>query len=124
LFWYDKPAAYHGEPEVEFFEKIPTHWDESRVLGGRPGEFVSMARRSGEDWFVGTITNDSARKMRIGFDFLPKGKNYIATIYSDDAMVGTATHVRREQRKVDARTVLPVDLAASGGQAIWVQPEK
>lgn len=122
LFWYDKPAAYHDEPEVEFFEKIPTNWDETKVIEGQPGEYVTIARRRGDDWFLGTITNDSARRMKIALDFLPKGKKYIATIYSDDPSVTTATHVRRTQRKVDASTALSVELSPSGGQAIWITP--
>ncbi|HWK05045.1 MAG TPA: glycoside hydrolase family 97 catalytic domain-containing protein [Puia sp.] len=124
LFWYDKPAAYQQEPEVEFFEKIPTSWEETKVLDGQPGEFITMARRQGEDWFLGTITNDSARSTTIALSFLPRGKKYMATIYSDDATVKTATHVRRMQMKVNASTMLTVGLLPSGGEAIWLSPEK
>jgi alpha-glucosidase len=124
LFWYDKPAAYQQEPEVEFFEKIPASWDETRVLDGQPGEFITLARRRGEDWFLGTITNDSARSTKIALSFRPRGKKYIATIYSDDATVPTATHVRRMQMKVNASTTLTVGLLPSGGEAIWLSPEK
>jgi alpha-glucosidase len=57
-------------------------------------------------------------------DFLPRGKKYMATIYSDDPSVSTVTHVRREQKKVDGSTVLTVNLLPSGGQAVWLTPEK
>jgi len=124
LFWYDKPEAYHNEPEVEFFEKIPTQWEETKVLDGRPGEFVAIGRRAGEDWFVGVITNDSARKAVIRFDFLPKNRKYKATIYSDDPSVQTATHVRRQQVTVDETSVMNIDLLPSGGQAMWLTPIK
>jgi len=124
LFWYDKPTAYKGEPEVEFLEKIPTSWDETKVLEGEPGAYITVARRAGEEWFLGAITNDSARRANIAFNFLPRGRKYIATIYSDDPAVVTATHVRREQKKVDASTVLAVNLGPSGGQAIWLKPAK
>jgi alpha-glucosidase len=60
----------------------------------------------------------------IAFDFLPRGRKYVATIYSDDPAATTATHVKREQKKVVASTVLPVSLAPSGGMAIWLSPEK
>jgi alpha-glucosidase len=122
LFWYDKPSDYHGEPEIEFFEKIPASWDETKVLDGMPGEFVSIARRKGEDWFMGTITNDSARNQRLDLGFLPKGKKYLATVYSDDPSVPTATHVRRRQLTVDATTVLDITLQPSGGRAFWFTP--
>lgn len=122
LFWYDKPEAYHNEPEVEFFEKIPTLWEETKVLDGRPGEFVAVGRRAGEDWFVGVITNDSARKTALRFDFLAKDRKYRATIYSDDPSVQTATHVRRQQVIVDMTSVLNLELLPSGGQALWLTP--
>lgn len=124
LFWYDRPAAYRGEPEIEFFEKIPTSWDETKVLDGQPGEYITMARRRGDDWFLGTITNDSARQTKIAFDFLAPGRKYTATIYSDDPSVQTATHVRRAQKTVDASTVLSFELQPSGGQAIWIRLQK
>lgn len=124
LFWYDKPSAYHGEPEIEFFEKMPTTWDETKVLHGEPGQFISMARRSGDEWFVGTMTNNDARTLKFPLNFLDKGEKYIAKIYSDDATATTATKVKVETKKVNASTVLIVSLLPSGGQAIWITPEK
>lgn len=124
LFWYDKPSAYHNEPEIEFFEKIPTTWDETKVVHGEIGHYITTARRSGEDWFVGAITNNDARTLNLSLSFLEKGRKYVAKIYSDDATVPTATKVRMETRKVDASTVLTVSLLSSGGQAIWITPER
>jgi len=123
LFWYDRPSAYQNEPEIEFFEKIPTSWDETKVLDGAPGEYVTIARRKGQEWFIGTITNDSARQVKFALDFLPKGKKYTVTSYSDDPTINTATHVRREQKKATASTVWATSLQASGGQALWLSPE-
>jgi alpha-glucosidase len=122
LYWYDKPAMSNNEPELEFWDHIPTSWDETKVLQGAPGEYITTARRKGEKWFVGTITNNEARTVKVSFSFLPKGKKYIATIYSDDAGVKTNTKVKVEEKKVDASTVLEVKLTASGGQAIWIKP--
>ncbi len=124
LYWYDKPAFAHNEPELEFWDKIPAAWDETRVLQGMPGEYITTARRSGADWFVGTITNNSARTLKLAFSFLPKGKNYIASIYSDDAGVQTATHVKVERVKISSATVINVNLVGSGGQAVWLTPDK
>ena len=122
LFWYDKPAQYGNEPEIEFFEKIPTVWDETKVLEGTPGEYITTARRSGDNWFVGTITNNNARSLKVKLDFLPKGKKYLATIYSDDDKSTTKTKVKSETKKADASTVINVNLVPSGGQAIWIRP--
>lgn len=123
LYWYDKPAYYQNEPELEFWDKIPASWDESKILQGRPGEFVSVARRSGTTWFIGTITNTEARTLKVNFNFLPKGKNYLARIYSDDDLVNTATKVGIQTQTVNSSTVLELKLKSSGGQSIWLQPK-
>lgn len=122
LYWYDKPQFSKDEPELEFWDKIPASWDETRVLQGVPGQFISVARRKGDDWFLGTITNTEHRKMKISFNFLPKGKRYIASIYDDDDKVQTSTKVGVKRIKIDSSSKLDVDLKASGGQAIWITP--
>jgi alpha-glucosidase len=124
LFWYDKPAQSNGEPELEFWDHIPVTWDETRVLQGAPGEYVSVARRKGAEWFLGTITNTDARNVRLSFNFLPSGKTFTAKIYTDDPAVPTHTKVKVEQRKITAATVLDVSLAPSGGHAVWIYPDK
>lgn len=122
LYWYDKPSLSNGEPELEFWDKIPTSWDETKVLQGRPGEFVSTARRKGNDWFIGTITNNEARTVQLKFDFLPKDKKFTACIYSDDDAVHTNTKVKIEKKIITSETILEVKLKASGGQAISLMP--
>ena len=124
LYWYDKPAFSENEPELEFWDKIPVTWDETKVLQGRPGEFISTARRKANDWFIGTITNNEGRNLKLKLDFLPAGKKYIACIYSDDPTVATKTKVKVERKKVSVSTVLDVKLLASGGQAIWLKQEE
>lgn len=123
LYWYDSPGLSHNEPELEFWGHIPTTWDETKVLQGAPGEYITTARRSGSDWFIGTVTNDSARQLKIDFSFLPKGKKYLATLYSDDDSVPTKTKVGIEKMAVDSKTILDVKLKPSGGQAIWLKAE-
>ena len=118
LYWYDKPAFSGNEPELEFWDKIPVTWDETKVLQGKPGEFVSTARRKGEDWYIGTITNNDPRTVKLKFDFLPNGKKYTATIYSDDDAIQTKTKVKVEKKIITSATVLDIKLKASGGQAI------
>lgn len=124
LYWYDKPSDSQHEPELEFWDRIPTTWDETKVLQGRPGEFVSIARRKGEQWFVGSITNNDGRKLRLALDFLAPGKEYLATIYADDPKVSTKTKVGLRTIKVNAKTTIDAPLMASGGQAIWLRPAK
>lgn len=123
LYWYDKPAFSNNEPELEFWDKIPTTWDETKVVQGEPGQYITTARRKGDEWFVGTITNNDARSSKVPLSFLTKGKKYAATIYSDDSTAATKTKVKVERRSVDASTVLNVQLMASGGQAVWIKPQ-
>ncbi|MGC4235757.1 MAG: glycoside hydrolase family 97 N-terminal domain-containing protein [Niabella sp.] len=122
LYWYDHPKMYNGEPEIEFFDKVKTVWDDTKALNGAIGEFVTVARRSGEEWFVGTITNNEARTVAVDFSFLPPGKKYEAKIYSDDDKISTKTKVRIDKKIVTSKTKLNVELKASGGQAIWLKP--
>jgi hypothetical protein len=122
LYWYDKPAYSNNEPELEFWDRIPTSWDETKVLQGKPGEYITTARRKGDEWFIGTITNNEARTIQLTFDFLPKGKKYTATIYSDDDAVQTKTKVGVRKKIITSVTVLEVKLKPSGGQAIWLTP--
>lgn len=124
LYWYDKPEQSQHEPELEFWDRIPTTWDDTRVLAGRPGEFVSTARRKGEEWFLGTITNNEARTLKIPLGFLKPGQRYAATIYADDPKAPGATKVGVRTINVDARSVLEAPLQASGGQAVWIRPLK
>ena len=81
MFWYDNPAMYKGEEELEFWKAIPTVWDESRALDGEIGEYIVQARRSGKEWFVGAMTNTEARTITLTTDFLKPGTKYIVNLY-------------------------------------------
>lgn len=121
LFWYDKAADYGGEPEIEFFEKVPTVWDDTRVLSGEIGQYIAVARRSGDQWFVGAITNNDERHVEIDLGFLEKGKKYTATLYQDDDEAPTKTKVSLDTKTVERGTPLSLDLKASGGAAVWIR---
>jgi alpha-glucosidase len=120
LYWYDKPSDIHDEPELEFFDQVPVVWDDTKVLQGEIGEHVTIARRNGDEWFVGSVTNTEARKLKLPLDFLERNKNYEATVYSDDSSIKTRTHVRIQKIKVNSETILNIELNASGGQAIHI----
>lgn len=123
LFWYDRPGDYQGEPEIEFFEKAPTVWDETRVLHGRIGEYTTVARRSGDQWFIGSITNNEPRSLKIPLDFLHADQNYTAEIYKDDPSAATRTKVGIDRISVNRSQVLEAELLPSGGQAIRIHPD-
>jgi alpha-glucosidase len=122
LYWYDKPEDSRDEPELEFFDRVPTVWDDTKVVDGKIGQFITVARRSKDAWFVGTITNNDARDLELSLSFLPPGQQYAATVYYDDPASPVRTHVSIRHLVVDHSTVLKAHLLPSGGQAIWIRP--
>ncbi len=124
LYWYDQPSAYQGEPEIEFFDKLKTVWDDSKVLNGQLGEYISVARKTGSDWFVGSITNNQARKVTVPTAFLEKGKRYIVKSFQDDDSIQTRTKVAVKEQKVKGGDVLTFKLKASGGVALIISEVK
>lgn len=114
LYWYGKPADFPDRQEIEFWKDLPTVWDETKVLAGTPGQFASIARRKGTDWFMGTITNTEARKIDLPLTFLEPGKKYSLTVYEDDG----SGKIRKQNRTVSSKDRLTANLLGSGGQAI------
>ncbi len=110
------------DPELEFFRQVPTVWDERHVLDGQIGQYITTARRSGDRWFVGTMNAVTRRSLEVPLAFLPRGRAYTAHVYADARPEGGDRAVRIETRRVTAETVLTADLAANGGQAIWIEP--
>ena len=122
LYWYDNPKMYNGEPEIEFFDKVKTVWDDTKALDGEIGEFVTIARRSGEEWFLGTMTNNDARKVSTSLNFLTPNQKYVANIYTDDDNMSTKTKVRVTRLIVDNKSIMQFHLKESGGCAVHFIP--
>ena len=120
----DHPAAYDGQKETEFLKAVPTTWDETRVLNGRPARFITIARRKGQEWYVGSITNWDPREVEVPLSFLRGGK-YSAEIYADGPNAAQQPKESvLEKRSVDAGTVLKLKLAPGGGAAIRIVPAR
>ena len=118
----DYPEHYAGQHDFEFIKQVPTTWDEVRVICGRPMENISVARRSGRDWYIGSITNWDARAVKIPLGFLGPGK-FIAEIYADAADAAeNATHTEFTKQTVDRDSVLNIQMVSGGGNAIWIHP--
>jgi len=117
----DTPEAYEGRPGFEFIEAVPTTWDETRFLAGRPGEFLAVARRHGADWYLGGITNDIPRRLSIPLGFLGPGRREV-TLFRDASMdPERPNEVVIERRTVSADSSLELDLATGGGFAAIVR---
>ena len=72
LYWYDTPEDVKDEPELFFFDNLPTTWDDSKTLDGAIGEYITMARRKDNVWYVGCLTNNDARKLNVSLDLFWK----------------------------------------------------
>lgn len=123
LFWYDKASDYANEPEIEFFDQLPTTWDDTKVLQGKAGEYIVTARKKGNDWFVGVLTNNDAREVEISLDFLDKKKKYTLSAYEDDDSITTKTKVKVSKTKAATGKKIKVRLKPSGGAAFWIHSE-
>lgn len=125
VYWYDAPAKYAtGDwPQLPWFDAVPSVWDRSKALAGRIGQYVVVARRSGDSWFVGALTNEQGRVVDVPLDFLGGG-NWQATVWADGAPNDTPrlTPVTVSTTSVTAGSTLSMRLAPSGGQAVLLTP--
>jgi alpha-glucosidase len=111
----DDPSAYEGQPGFEFLTEVPTIWDETRFLSGEPGEYVVIARRKGEAWYLGGITNWTPREIDVPLEFLSPGE-FEATLYADGSLDESQPNaVRKQQLAVGSATPMHVSLAPGGG---------
>ena len=118
------PKNCEAAPSFEFLEHVPTVWDETRVLNGVIGDHITMARRSGDDWYIGSMTDEDVRVIDLPMDFLGPGK-FVAHIYSD----GPDAHYLENPKPVDINRVIvyssdmiTASLAPGGGQAMRITP--
>lgn len=120
----DYPEAYEGQPGFEFITKVPTTWDETRVLDAKVGEYAVIARRKGRQWFVGAINNSQARSLTVPLKFIGM-VNARATIYSDapDSLTNP-NNISKEVRQVDQTDNLNINLSPGGGFCTVIDPVK
>ena len=118
----DAPSNYMREPEsTEFIANIPTVWDESIVLDGKMGEYIVTARRAGNVWYVGGITDWTARDIEVDCSFLGD-KTYDATLFKDGV---NAHRVGRDYKcesfRIKNDSKLKIHLAPGGGFALKIK---
>jgi len=118
----DNPSNYMRETEcLDFIAKIPTVWDDTKVLDGKIGEYIVTQRQSGNNFYVGGLTDWSARDLSINFSFLGKG-DYKATVFKDGKNAHRAGRdYKKEELIVNASSTLNIHLAPGGGFAIKLE---
>lgn len=116
----DKPEAYEGQSGFEVLRTVPGTWDEIRVPLAEFNKYVTVARRSGTDWWVGTLNDGTARTLNLKLDFLGDGK-YQAEIYTDAPDADeNPNHLNKETRTVTRKDVIELPLAADGGSVLRI----
>ena len=120
----DSPSHYLREPEVmEFLGPVPTVWDETKVLAAKMGEYVVIARRHGRDWYVGAMTDWTARELEIDFSFLSSG-SYEIESYEDGVNANRlGSDYTKTRKQLDKNAKLRIKLAEGGGWAARIHPK-
>ncbi len=125
----DLPENYANQPAFQFIRDVAVDWDTTRVIDGRIGDYVVLARkaRGSPEWFVGAITDEEARTFTVPLSFLPRGRSYVAEIYADGPNAHWLTNplpVAITRRPVTSASTLRLVLAPGGGQAIRLRPAR
>jgi hypothetical protein len=124
----DLPENYEAHPDAfQFIKDVAVDWDDTKVLDAEPGDYIIEARKAkGKDnWFLGAITDENARKSKVALSFLDRDKKYVATIYRDAKQADWKSNPEAyviERFIVDANTTLRLSMAPGGGTAASFMP--
>ncbi len=119
IFWYGKPYEYPNKTEIEYFKELPTVWDDYVVLEGSPTEYFTIARKSGDRWFLSSHTYVS-RNTELKLDFLDDEKNYNVTVYGD---YSSNTIKQEIYENITKKSVLSFSLSTNGGVVAIIAPD-
>jgi alpha-glucosidase len=125
----DLPENYEKKPAFQFIRDVKVDWDTTRVLHGKIGDYVVVARkaRNSPEWFIGAMTDEESRSFDVPLSFLPAGRSYVAEIYADGPNAHWLTNplsVTISSRPVNSTTRLRIAMAPGGGQAIRIRPAR
>ncbi|RLD77051.1 MAG: alpha-glucosidase, partial [Bacteroidetes bacterium] len=121
----DAPEEYLKKDDLlDCIRKMPAQFDGFRVLDGEIDKFICVARKAGDDWFIGSLTNREARTITIDLSFLPENKKYEATLYEDvedSHFLDNKESYKIRKQLVDSNTKLNIKMGAGGGNAIYIK---
>ena len=113
----DHPNHILNQPGADFLKLVPTTWDDIHFIGGYPGEYVAIAKRTGNDWFVGVMNNSKEKEIKLSLDFLSTGEHKIE-IWADAKDANKEPkNLKISSQKVKSGDQLKIKLANNGG---WV----
>ena len=112
----DNPCRYDMWPDCrDFLVSVPVNWDETRVLAAEAGQYIVTAKRKGDEWFIGAITNSNPRELTVSLDFLPAGSHRMVSFADGINADRMAMDYVSAESDVDAGTQLTLKLARNGG---------
>lgn len=121
----DNPTLYYRNDDcTRFITQVPTTWDETKVLEAKVGEYVIVAKRKGNKWYIGGMTNNNEkeRNFEINFDFLNDGKSYQMTFFEDGINAGRqAMDYRKKESSVKKGEKIKVKMVRNGGWAAVIE---
>jgi alpha-glucosidase len=120
----DHPAQYKNQEGLEFLKKVKNVWDDTKVLNGQIGEYITMARRSEDEWYIGSMTNSFARELEISLDFLGDGKYKIVSFADDPGSGIDSTKLIKSEATVKKGETLKIKMAPGGGFSAYLEPIK
>jgi alpha-glucosidase len=113
----DHPDNILNQPGADFLKIVPTVWDDIKFIGGYPGDYVAIAKRSGDKWFLGVMNNSTGKTIELKLDFLPAG-NYQAEVWADTKNSDKVpAEIRKSTLSFKGGDILKATLAKNGG---WV----
>lgn len=119
----DNPCRYDEWPDCrDFIASVPVNWDDTRVLAAEAGQYIVMAKRRGDKWFIGGITNDKGRELDVTLDFLPDDAEFEMTSFVDGVNAGTmAMDYLQKKSVVNKGTKLHIRMVGNGGFAAAIR---
>lgn len=114
---------YVDQPAFQFIKDVPVNWDVTLVPHAKIGDYITIARKAGENWYVGSITDASERTLQLTLDFLEAGRRYRVERYADGAEADWEKRplaITIDQFEVKSGDTIDLELAAGGGQALRI----
>lgn len=118
----DNPTRYYQNDDcTRYIASVPTTWDETRALAAEAGEYVVVAKRKGNKWYIGGITNNTPRDLKLPLSFLAKGQHHLTAFRDGKNADYQAMHYNKVEQTVTPAETLDIHLARNGGWAAVIE---
>jgi alpha-glucosidase len=117
----DHPDNYKNQKGIEFLKEVPASWDDTRFLCGEVGEYIVMARKSGERWFIGGMNNSISRDVVINMDFLPEGKFKLHYFKDTEKSNTEPSEINVGSEYVEGGQLFKLKMEKGGGYAAYIE---